>query len=50
MFFYFKAAEAFGRIDILVSNAAVNPVFGMTEDVRKFVYLFKIFFESFNYH
>ena len=28
-----KVAEAFGRIDILVNNAAINPVFGPIEDV-----------------
>ena len=28
-----KVIEAFGRIDILVNNAAINPVFGPIEDV-----------------
>ena len=28
-----KVVEAFGRIDILVNNAAINPVFGPIEDV-----------------
>ncbi len=28
-----KVSEAFGRIDILVNNAAINPVFGPIEDV-----------------
>ncbi|XKL63288.1 hypothetical protein PGB90_005652 [Kerria lacca] len=27
-----KAIEVFGHIDILISNAAVNPVFGLTEE------------------
>ena len=28
-----KIIEAFGRIDILVNNAAINPVFGPIEEV-----------------
>ncbi|ARV07537.1 short-chain dehydrogenase [Polaribacter sp. SA4-10] len=33
-----KTVEAFGRIDILVNNAAINPVFGPIEDVDPVIF------------